>query len=155
MLPRMIVMSKASLLFVVCATGFVGGCSYIKTPVLAFSDNGDYLEPTVGDGLVASPESYIPDVPFPIGFKAVPSQCTSSFDGRVRTITHLYQGHAKLGETEQFYMTQLPRNDWRFTDSTSVGETTSTTYTKGAERLTVQTDHSYGVMTITIHIGAD
>ena len=43
------------------------GCQHIKTPVLAFSDDGDYPQPTVGDGLVASPESYIPAVPMPVG----------------------------------------------------------------------------------------
>jgi len=130
------------------------GCQHIKTPVLAFSDDGDYLQPTVGDGLVASPESYIPDVPMPVGFRAVASQCTSSFDGRARTVHHVYQGHTRAGNSAAFYQRVLPEHGWQFVDHQNVSNQSTLNYTKGGERLAVQTRHSAGVSTVTITIAA-
>lgn len=128
------------------------GCQHIKTPVLAFTDDGEYLQPTVGEGLVASPESFIPDVPMPVGFRAVASQCTSSFDGRARSVHHVYQGHAKTAAAAAFYQDQLPEHGWAFTGAHNVSDTATLTYTKGGESLTVETRQGYGVTTVTIDI---
>ncbi|XAM00250.1 hypothetical protein OT109_02450 [Phycisphaeraceae bacterium D3-23] len=132
----------------------VGGCQHIKTPVLAFTDDGDYLQPAVGEGLVASRESYIPDVPMPIGFRAVASQCTSGSDGRSRTVHHVYQGHAKSSAAAAFYQDVLPEHGWDFVSAQNVSDTATLTYTKGSESLTVETRHGYGVTTVTIDINA-
>lgn len=130
------------------------GCQHIKTPVVAFSDDGEYLQPTVGEGLVVDPDSYIPDVPMPVGFRAVASQCTSSFDGRVRTVHHVYQGHTRPGAAAAFYQDVLPDYAWEFVETRNVSDQTTLTYTKGAERLTVQTRHGMGVSTVTLQITA-
>ncbi|MEM9416670.1 MAG: hypothetical protein AAGA29_14510 [Planctomycetota bacterium] len=131
-----------------------GGCQHIKTPVLAFTDDGEYLQPAVGEGLVASPESYIPDVPMPVGFRAVASQCTSSSDGQSRTVHHVYQGHAKSSAAAAFYQDLLPEHGWTFVSAENVSDTATLFYTKGRESLTVETRHGYGVTTVTIDINA-
>jgi len=128
------------------------GCSYVKTPVLAFSDDGDYLQRDVGPGLVASPNPLIPDVPMPIGFKAVTSQSTWHYDGRVRVVNHVYQGHAKQGDTVAFYQQALPDNHWTLTDIQSVGDATVMNYTKGPERLELNASQGWGITTIKIQI---
>lgn len=130
------------------------GCSYVKTPVLAFSDDGDYLPGKVGTGLVASPTPLIPDVPMPVGFKAVPSQSHWHFDGRVRVVNHVYQGQAKDGDAAAFYRLVLPQNDWAMIDSQAIGDTVILRYTKGPESLSVTCDPGWSVTTVTISIGA-
>lgn len=140
-------------LILLCAAAFLAaGCQHVKTPVLAFSDDGDYLPPAVGDGLVASPESYIPDVPMPVGFKAVASQCTSSFDGQVRTVYHVYQGHTRASAAAAFYQNVLPQHGWEFVDAQNVSNSATQNFTKGRERLTIESRHAYGVTTVTIDI---
>ena len=133
---------------------FAAGCQHIQTPFIAFSDDGQYLQPSVGDGLVADPASLIPDVPMPVGFRPVASQSTSSFDGQVRTVHHVYQGHAQAGAAAAFYQNTLPTHDWGWVDTQNIRNTTTSTYTKGAERLTLQTRFHLGVSTITVQIHA-
>ena len=132
----------------------LGGCSYVKTPVVAFSDDGEFLQQDVGKGLVASPNPLIPDVPMPVGFKAVASQSNWRYDGRVRVVHHVYQGHAKQGDSVEFYQRTLPEHQWTMTDIQSVGGSTVLNYIKGPEKLAVTTEYSWGVTTITIDMQA-
>ena len=127
------------------------GCG-VQTPVVAFTDDGDFLPQDVGDGLVASPNPLIPDVPMPVGFKAVPSQSNWRYDGQVRVVNHVYQGHAKQGDAVEFYQRTLPDYNWTMTDMQSVGEATVMRYVKGPEQLAISTRQGWGVSTITINI---
>lgn len=127
------------------------GCG-LKTPAVAFTDDGEYLQRDVGEGLVASPNPLIPDVPMPVGFKAVASQSSWRYDGNVRVVHHVYQGHAKQGDAIEFYRTMLPDSHWTLVDIQSVGETSVQHYVKGPERLAVSTKHTWGVTTVTIDI---
>ncbi len=129
------------------------GCSYVKTPVVAFSDDGQYLQKDVGKGLVADPNPLIPDVPMPVGFKAVASQSHWRFDGRVRVVHHVYQGHAKQGDAVEFYQRTLPDFQWTMVDIQSVGDATALRFVKGPEQMSVATSQGWsGVTTITIDI---
>lgn len=130
------------------------GCNYVKTPAVAFSDDGDYLPQDVGEGLVKSPNSLIPDVPMPVGFKAVSSQCFWRFNGNVREVQHVYQGHAEAGDAAEFYQRVLPSNNWALLDIQGVGDATVMRYTKGPERLKITTKDGWAVSTITINIDA-
>ncbi|MFN3168679.1 MAG: hypothetical protein ACE37H_16590 [Phycisphaeraceae bacterium] len=130
------------------------GCSYVKTPVVAFSDDGEFLQQDVGDGLVASPNPLIPDVPMPVGFKAVASKSNWRYDGRVRVVNHVYQGHAKSGDAVEFYQRTLPDHNWTLVDMQSVGGATVLRYVKGPEQLAITTDQTWAVTTITIGIEA-
>ena len=98
------------------------GCSYVKTPAIAFNDDGQYLPQDVGEGLVASPNPLIPDVPMPVGFKAVASQCSWHYNGSVRVVQHVYQGHAEPGDAAEFYQRTLPSNKWSLIDIQAVGD---------------------------------
>jgi hypothetical protein len=128
------------------------GCN-MKTPVVAFSD-GELLQKDVGDGLVASPNPLIPDVPMPVGFKAVPSKSNWRYDGRVRVVHHVYEGYAKQGDAVEFYQRTLPDHNWTLVDMQSIGGATVLRYVKGPEQLAITTDKSWGVTSITIDIEA-
>lgn len=130
------------------------GCSYVKTPAIAFSDDGDYLPQDVGRGLVASPESKIADVPMPIGFKPVGSKCSWAWDGRARVVRHVYQGHSKQGDVVEFYRRTLPGQGWALVDMQSISDSTVIRYTKGVEQMAITSERSWGVSTITIDIKA-
>lgn len=132
----------------------LSACGHVKTPIVAFNDDGQYLPRDVGDGLVQSRTSLIPDVPMPVGFKAVASLSNWQYDGQVRVVNHVYQGHAKQGEAAAFYQRVLPANNWTPGDIEAVGETTMMRFTKGPERLVVTTEQSWSITTITIKISA-
>lgn len=143
-------LSTLALVTLICSAG----CSYVKTPAVAFSDDGDYLPPDVGKGLVVAPNPLIPDVPMPVGFKAVPSQSFWRYDGQVRVVRHVYQGHCKQGEVVEFYQRVLPEHNWTLVDMQGVGESTVVRYAKGPENLAITAKHTWGVSTITIDIDA-
>ena len=130
------------------------GCSHIKTPVIAFNDDGEFLPQDVGEGLVAAPNPLIPDVPMPVGFKAVASQSNWRYDGRIRVVHHVYQGHADPGDAAEFYQRLLPADNWSMIDLQAVGESTVLRYAKGVEALTITTTDGWAVSTIKIEIGA-
>jgi len=89
----------------------LAGCGHM--PVVSFSDDGQYLTHHRGPGLVADPESPIPDLPRPIGFVEVPKLCSASVgpDG-VRTVQHFYQGRGPVAEIQLFYKYQLRDFGW-------------------------------------------
>ena len=148
-------MARLSLTALLLSATLVGlGCSNVKTPVVAFSDDGEYLQKDVGEGLVVAPNPLIPDVPMPVGFKAVASQSHWRYDGRVRVVHHVYQGHAKQGDAVDFYQRTLPANHWTLVNMQGVGEATVLRYVKGPEQLAVTATHGWGVTTITIDIEA-
>lgn len=132
----------------------LSACSYVKTPVVAFSDDGQYLPRDVGDGLVQSRTPLIPDVPIPVGFKADRELSHWHYDGQVRVVNHVYQGHANPGEASAFYQRVLPSKGWTMLETQGVGDTTVLRYSKGPERLTITTDQGWGIATITINIDA-
>ena len=128
------------------------GCNGVKTPVVAFSGGGEYLHKPVGDGLVASPNPLIPDVPMPVGFKADAEKSNWRYDGRVRVVHHVYDGYAKQGDAVEFYQRTLPDYHWSMVDIQSVGDSTVLHYIKGPERLAVTIDMTWGVTNIKIDI---
>ena len=128
------------------------GCSHIKTPAVAFTDDGELLAQDVGKGLVRSPNPLIPDVPMPVGFKAVASQCSFQYDGNVRVVQHVYQGHAEPGDAAEFYQRTLPSNNWKLVDIQALGGATMLRYTKGPELLRITAQDGWAVSTITINI---
>jgi hypothetical protein len=144
------------------SAGYLAGCNTNPTekvpfqvPVVAFNDDGEYLPKRVGPGLVAATESPIPDVPMPIGFKPVVSQCSSSFDGVARTVTHVYQGRARAAEAVLFYRQQLPLFGWEQADKqTHEDGSTTLYYTKGAESLSMRLSNRFNTTTIEAYIAA-
>jgi len=129
-------------------------CSYVKTPVLAFNDDGEYLPGTVGQGLVAAPTSLIPDVPTPVGFKVVNELSGHTWNGQVREVYHVYQGRSKDGDAAAFYQRTLPSNGWNLQDIKVNGNTTTLNYSKGGERLLITIEEGWSVTTVNIDIDA-
>lgn len=146
-MTRFITTCLASLLLLAAT-----GCSYVKTPVVAFNDDGQYLSKDVGEGLVSSPNPLIPDVPIAVGFKAVASQCHWQYDGNVRVVHHVYQGHAEAGDAVEFYQRTLPSHKWSLVDMQAIGDSTVLRYTKGPESLKITTKDGWAVSTVTINI---
>ena len=126
-------------------------------PMTAYSDEGHYLPLQVGEGVVADPDSPIPDVPRPVGFVALASQSSSFSDGNARVVEHVYQGRVrKPSDVTAFYRQQLtqPGNDWTLVDQyQATGGGTVLSYVKGPEQMTVTLRTRRGVTTIVIRIG--
>ena len=141
-------------------TTLLAGCNQDPTrrvpfevPVVDWNDDGQYLSKRVGPGLVARETSPIPDVPLPIGFKPVVSQCSSSFDGVARTVTHVYQGRGRTPETVLFYRQQLPLDHWQPVDKqTHEDGSSSLHFTKGSESLGVRLSSRFNTATIEVFI---
>jgi hypothetical protein len=139
---------------------FLAGCDTnpvrrvpFKVPVVAWTDDGDYLPKRVGPGLVAMENSPIPDVPMPIGFKPVRSECSSSFDGMSRTVSHVYQGRARAAEVVLFYSQQLSLHGWQRVEKQNHDDnSTSLHYTKGAESLGIRFSDRHGTTTIEVYL---
>ncbi len=117
------------------------------------SNDWDYLEPQPGPGLVVNPDSLIADVPAPIGFPVQPSESTSSVQGGVRHVHHVYQGRTNLRDVERFYQQQLPLNDWSDVNASWDGNKHLViTAVKGAERLHIDATDRNTLVTLTVDI---
>jgi hypothetical protein len=149
---------KALSLLTLIAASALTGCNSNPTrrvpfevPMVAWNDDGQYLAKRVGPGLVAAENAPIPDVSMPIGFKPVISQCSSSFDGVARTVTHVYQGRARLPEIVTFYRQQLPLDGWQQVDKQMhEDDSVSLHYTKGAEALGVRLSTHFKTATVEV-----
>lgn len=114
------------------------GCQHVQTPVVAFTEDGQYLGYKGGEGLVARSDSPIPDVPMPVGFRPVISQSSSAFDGLVRSVNHTYQGRSNVADTVAFYRGHLALHDWQFVSRTdNTDGSTTLRHVKGGEQLEV------------------
>ena len=115
------------------------GCQKVDVPLLAYSDEGVYLPPPTGPGLVANPKSPIPDVPVPIGFEPLVSKSTCSFDGYAREVNHHYQGQGSQAEAIVFYRQHLWLMGWEFMQRDNEEDATAVLcFEKGRETLTVR-----------------
>ncbi|MFA9476713.1 hypothetical protein ACERK3_00260 [Phycisphaerales bacterium AB-hyl4] len=144
--------AMAMLLVALVAT--LGACTEQSVPRIAYSDDGQYLRPAAGPGLVAKDTSPIPDVPLPIGFVGVPSRSQADFDGQVRHVHHVYQGRANTAEVVNFYRRQLPRKDWASLGREQEDDgTTVMRFTKGHESLNIRVGVRHSVVTVIVNIG--
>ncbi|MEX0655014.1 MAG: hypothetical protein WD534_00515 [Phycisphaeraceae bacterium] len=143
-----------SLLLLVALSVAAGACTQQSLPRAAFTDDGDYLPPQSGPGLVARDRSPIPDVPLPIGFVAVPSRSEARIGASAREVRHVYQGRSNTAEVVNFYRQHLPRHGWssqgreRDADGTTVMR-----YTKGPESLRVRIGERHSVVTTIVTLG--
>lgn len=119
------------------STAAMTGCS--RNPVATFSEDFQYLSRQAGPGLVAEPDSPIPDAPHPVGFKPIVRKSTVETLAPSRVLRHVYQGRAPLADVRLFYGQQLPFHGWRVDDQrfTEEGELVLE-YVKGRERLRVR-----------------
>ncbi len=133
-------MYKAFTTAMLLATTFMfNGCQKVDVPLLTYSEEGVYLPPTTGPGLVANPKSPIPDVPVPIGFEPLLSKSFSSFDGYARHVTHVYQGQGTQAEAIVFYRQHLWLMGWNLIERYSEEDNTEVlAFHKGREQLTIR-----------------
>ncbi len=110
-------------------------------PLGGMTDDRQRLDPRTGPGLVADPASPIPDVPIPVGFKALPALCAVELTPQGRSVEHVYQGLADMEDAASFYSTNLWRFGWvRESMEITPGKEPAAVlaYTKGPERLDIQ-----------------
>lgn len=142
-----------SLLMMLSLALLLAGCTQkVRLPGVPFSDEGSYLPPKAGPGVVAAEKSYIPDVPMPIGFKPLPKRSSSSSDAYARTVHHVYQGHASSAEVVLFYRQHLGKYHWNYTGREQTDHSLVLYYTKGPEQLRIAARQRFGLTTITIDI---
>lgn len=118
-------------------------------PLVAYSDDGDLLPKASGPGLVVDPQSYIPDVPKPVGFVGVPSKSSSRTDGQTRQVVHVYQGRSSAVDAAAFYRRYLDDYGWKL-DGFDSGDPRATVqaYAKGPEQLRITITSAKGITTI-------
>jgi len=131
-----------------------GGWSTVPMPGgVAYSDNGQYLPPQAGPGLVADPQAAIPDVPEPIGFKPLVDRSHRSSSSAGRHVKYWYQGQADSAEVQLFYRRQLPKDGWHFVNVQHPADgSTVLRYTKGREALRVRLNQTHAVTTLVLTI---
>ena len=106
--------------------------------------DGQWLERSIGPGLVHHTGSPIPDVPAPAGFVLVPSRSTTDAGKGYRRVQHLYQGRATMADTIAYYR-RLPRQKgWSPVLENSDGEHVFR-YVKHNENLEIRLTHRQGV----------
>ncbi len=111
-LPMMHKCLSLLLLLTLLGVGCENGADLPRPP---FSGDGEYLPAAAGPGVVADPDSLIPDVPTPIGFKVLPSRSSNAvMQGNARQVRHVYQGRAEPAEVVLMYRHHLPRHHWQF-----------------------------------------
>ncbi|MEM6553358.1 MAG: hypothetical protein AAF750_14675 [Planctomycetota bacterium] len=107
-------------------------------PVAAWTDDNQALTRPVGPGLIADPNSPIPDVPMPVGFKGVADQSSAASTPAGRVVTHIYQGIADFPDANDFYANSLWRFGWTQTERLDPAEKVALhTYTNGTETLSI------------------
>ena len=111
------------------------------------------LEPQEAHGVVAIPESLIPDVGQPVSFKPLARQSYSSIVGNAREVKHVYQGRAKINDVIDFYRRQLAANGWKMGNDVHEDDGFVLNRTKGAERLRILIYGQGDRITIVIMIG--
>ncbi|MEM1212224.1 MAG: hypothetical protein AAGI68_07980 [Planctomycetota bacterium] len=107
-------------------------------PVSAWTDDNQALTRPVGPGLIADPNSPIPDVPMPVGFKGVADQSSAASTPTGRVVTHVYQGIADFPDANAFYTNSLWRFGWTQTEMLEPADKVAIqTYTNGSETLSI------------------
>ena len=137
------------------------GCTNQKVslPGVNFTDDGVYVPRQQAPGLVADPDSPIPDVPKPIGFVPVESRSAHEQVGDQRYIEHVYQGRGKPTEAARFYTRALVDNGWTFVNRTVTPNPDKHTshideliYEKGSEVVRVRIAERLGLTTLLISV---
>jgi hypothetical protein len=151
--PALIRTLVGSLAVLALASVLVGCGGGSNGPIWAYSDDGDYLPRASSGGLVVDPDSPIPDVPMPVGFVAVPSKSSVSYDGVNRIVSHVYQGRSNTQDASAFYRQNLDDQGWRPTGmDTGDPRTPLQTYTKGPEELRISITETRSIVTILVTI---
>ena len=140
----------------------LAGCQRapVSLPPFGVSNDVQYLPGQPGPGLVVDPNSPIPDVPKPIGFKALPKLCSSSVDaGGARLVHHVYQGVGAAGEAVALYRQALKQHGWHpvsirgGSPDRDGGSRVVMEYGKGMESLRVGIGTGGNVTTVVVEIG--
>lgn len=139
------------LLAILLTTAVMGGCVE-DAHVLSLSSDGQYLPPQTGLGLVARPDSPIPDLPMPIGFKVVVDQSLVEVHGISRYVRHVYQGRSSMADATRFYRHHAPLYGWRPVSERAENSQTLMWYVKGDERLTLQFSRRGGIVSTVVWI---
>ncbi len=85
------------------------GCEDIP----AVSNEGKFLDPQQGQGLVRASSSPIPDLPIPVGFTPLAQSSRSYAVPGGRFVEHHYQGRSSLSAAAEFYRQAMLSQDWR------------------------------------------
>ena len=144
-------MRKCLPLLMLASLLLAGGCEDgPDLPRVPFTSEGSYLPGPAGSGAVASPDSPIPDVPMPVGFRPVASKSSSSMEGQARVVRHVYQGRSEPTDVVLMYRQHLPRQNWSYLGRESDDDgATVLRYTKGPEALRVRVVERGTLSTVT------
>ena len=135
-------------------TALAAGCQpqKVSVPGVPMTDEGRLIPRQAGPGLVAAPESPIPDVPVPIGFEPVVGQSWSRPGGGARLVEHLYQGVGSVPEAVRFYRQHLWQEDWQFVERREAPGGAVLLYQKGPEQLRLRIWEARKITNVVVQI---
>ncbi len=124
--------------------------------LVVFSDDGQYLDPPIGTGVVLdAQQAVIPDCPPPVGFVPIADACAVSVTpGGARSVYHLYQGRSAPREVQAAYRRNLPHYDWELAGTVDDPDTgyPALIFHKGIEELYVRVRQDRSKTTLVIEI---
>lgn len=123
-----------------------------SVPIGPQTDDGQWLPAPTGQGLVADPQSPIPDVPKPIGFLPVVNRCSSTVADGIRLVSHLYQGRGDIADTVAFFRRELRRHHWLSLSEETRSGVTIMRSRKGLEALDVEISQPTRVISVVVKI---
>ena len=127
----------------------VSGCAGMP----GYSDEGVWLPPQQGRGLVADPDSPVPDAPVPIGFVTLTSRSRGHVnDTGLRSVAHMYQGRADMSDTVSFYREKLQHHGWQRRHEETIDGITTIRCSKGPEQLVLRISQRRSVITVKLDI---
>lgn len=145
---------QLGLTLILAALSGCGGLASVQLPGgAAYSDDGQYLPPPPGPGLIVNADSLIPDVPTPIGFKPLADRSYNHSTQVARDLKYWFQGQGQLAEAELFYRRELAEHHWRFLSREDAPDgSVVLRFTKAPEALRVRLAQTHAVTTIVITI---
>ncbi len=127
----------------------VTGCAGMP----GYSDEGVWLPPQQGRGLVADPDSPVPDAPVPIGFVTLTSRSRGHVnDTGLRSVQHMYQGRADMSDTVSFYREKLRHHGWQRRHEETIDGITTIRSSKGPELLVLRISQRGSVISVKLDI---
>ena len=142
--------------FVMLLLGLVlAGCDTAGPPRLLYTDDGQYLPPQQGAGLVPQLEPAIPDVPLPVGFKLLRDRGHVQITDGGRSVHHVYQGRGKQAEAVSYFRQNLRRHGWERTRPPYEDEedgSISLAYSNGRERLDIHLRERVQRLTVDVRL---
>ena len=145
-------MSKMGLVLIGCT--LIGclavGCGTVKK-IWGKTGEQIIIAPSLPEGPSLSTMQF-DDIPIPLNFKHQPKESTVYIHGNLRTANISYLGSARVEDVMDFYIKQMPQQQWIFKTSLAMGAKKKLLFEKGSERCEITIENKGGNSYLTVAI---